>query len=1025
MKGFFSKKLLGCECALWACISTAVLFTARDVRAEQRPAHKPTVAVISDQSDRVASLADLSFAQLSKSQRVDLVERAELEKILAEQQLQASFGARGGKSRRQLGSLLRADFLLLLRSTGTGESPGLEITIAETRFGYRLLKRVQKWDAKQVDPASRQIATLLSQALDRFSRGVTLVVAVPPFYSRNLTHRFDHFQAAYARVAEVEAARRPGCAVVELDEARAIAEELATSGGDDRVARPLPYYIAGEFRHETLQPDSPVNLTLRLRRGTRQLAESSAAGLDSAAAAKFVRKTASELLNKIGPSGETPPADPAKELKTLLSRAGGFLEVGALDESAALYETALLLDPENIDARDGAVESYVRMIQLPLSRRDPGKRNRTEWEQWNQLRMKEMRIKVYRAIRAGEHLTRLVQIKKYDSFYTMRDRVESLWRTVRHMHQYQRLEGLDEERLLLEQAKRDFLLHGLPHTWREKGWRDRNKRREYTDSWFYLITLIGLPAQQGFADPQWFDYRLKLFLAVYKGKSSWYARWLLLPKGCDDGSLAKRYGAEAVKQYVKLHEAFVEQFQQVCDDPQGLRLSLEYARLRREFSHRRKQPDLVALMEMTYLYRQCEAAEIWEGVRGYGDLLEEAAGRYSASVPRFRPSTPSPYRPPLPKPGDEIRVGRLVFQPVKLRFTAGDGRDLGSAPDWRASGGGIAPLRGLVKCCPAVDVLWGSSVIAVMKEKDYAVEIFRDSQAQISDVCFDGKWLWAATRTGRIVLADPLEGSVRVIGRPEGLPDSGVAMVVCPLEPGRICAVGALPPFARAWCAVVTAGGEVNLFHETRRIAEKKEDVGLDCTFEPRWVFPVKSPDGQSVDRLLVCRQGLPFRGPDQFYHVNRHYLAYHPLVIDPQRLTVEVLDTKMPLGIADLCRKDIVQAGEFLFFGTIAVKLADMNYQIAVENPTARGRRYHRASRCTFKLNEMLYIPADDGNPWIEVDPKTVVGETIAEGRGVPKWSDYTYFPSWHYGVFGLSRFTRGTHYQVFVLEKAAGENE
>ncbi len=54
-------------------------------------------------------------------------------------------------------------------------------------------------------------------------------------------------------------------------------------------------------------------------------------------------------------------------------------------------------------------------------------------------------------------------------------------------------------------------------------------------------------------------------------------------------------------------------------------------------------------------------------------------------------------------------------------------------------------------------------------------------------------------------------------------------------------------------------------------------------------------------------------------------------------------------------------------------------------------------------------------------MDPKTVVGEILAEGRGLPRWDDYTYFPSWHYGIFGLSRLLGGTHYQVPIQAKTA----
>jgi hypothetical protein len=570
---------------------------------------------------------------------------------------------------------------------------------------------------------------------------------------------------------------------------------------------------------------------MRISRGAEKLVKSSAPGLDSAAAVKFVRKTTESILDHLSNGEMTvlPATDPAKEVRTLLGRAQGFLEVGAADESASLYETALLLEPDNIYALDGAVESYVRVFQLPASHRSPANQNAPPQELGNESRRQKLRL--------AEHLTRLVQLKKYDSFYTMRDRVETAARS-------------------LGQAKGDFLLSGLPHTWSEKGWRDCNVRREYADSWFRLIDEIGLPAQKKFPDKEWFDFRLKLFQAAYKGKSRWYARWVLLPKGCDDGFFVRTYGTEAVKEYVKLHESFVERFKQVCDDPLGLYLSLEYARLQREFSHRRKQPDMVVLMELTWLYRQCEAAGIWEGERALGDLLEEAARRYHASVPRFRPSTSGPYRPPLPKAGDAIRIGRLTFQPVQLRFRGVDGRSLGPHPSWPAFGGGITVLKGLVRCAPCVDVLWGSSMITVMKEKGYAAEVFRDRQAKISDACWDGKWFWAATRTGRILLVDPIEGTVRVIGEAEGVPNSDMAMVICPMAPGRICAAGAIPPHARAWCAVVSAQGDVNVFHEARRIADEADDNGADCAFKPRWIFPIKSADGKAVDRLLLGRDG-------------------------------------------------------------------------------------------------------------------------------------------------------------------------
>jgi len=1001
----------------------AVLTAAGNLQGQQRPGGKPVVAIVPDRSDRVAPLADLLFVELSKSPRMDLVDRADLKKIRDEQELQLSFGALGGGARRRLGSLLRADFLVLLRITDVDKSPVLEIVIADTRFGYRLGKQLRKWDPKQVEPAARAVGTYLNGALDRFSGGVEFAVAVPPLLSRNLTHRFDHMQAALARVAELEAARRAGCAVVELAEAKAIAKELATSAGNDRVRRPLPYYITGEFRHETLKADSPVTVTLRLQRGEQRLAESASQKLSASAAAKFVRKTASGFMTKINSTTKPPSTDPAKELKALLTGAHGFLEVGGLTQSAALYEAALLLAPDDIGALDGAVESYVRMVQLRLSERNPGKRNKAEWERWDRLRKKEMSAKAYQTIRASEHLTKLVRLKKYGRFWTMRERVESLWTNARQMTQYGRFEGLEEELALMGQARRDFLLHGLPHAWREKGWSDHKVRREYTYAWFYLITRVGEPSMRSFPDKDWFDDRLKVFQALYKGKTRWYSRWVALPENCRNGYWKQRHGAEAVAQYIKMHDASVEQFKRVCDDPKGLAMSLDYARLRRAYPPRTGQPDMVALMELIWMYRQCEAMEIWEGMRALETFLEFTAGRYSVGVPRFKPYTPSPRRPPPPKAGDETRIGRMSFTPVKLHFTGIDAADVGPETASRARGSANVAVSQLVQCSPGIDVLWGSASIAVMKEKGRAVEIFRDTKARISDVCWDGKWLWAGTLTGRILLIDPVKGSVRTIGEAEGVPGSGVGMVICPLGPGRICAVGAIPPHARAWCAMVTAEGKVNVFFEAKRIAEDKDDTGADSAFRPCWVFPITSADGKSVDRLLLCREGLSANS--SYYHVNNYAMAQHPLLIDPKRLTVETLKAKVSLGLARLRRWDVVQVGDLLFLGATAIKVTDMNYQIRVAVRGGRpGSRYHGAGPGTFKRNGKVYIPAGSFIPWIEVDPRTVIGEILAEGHKLPR-RYYTYFPSWHYGILGLTSSSREPHYEVTVHAKAPPKTE
>ena len=75
-------------------------------------------------------------------------------------------------------------------------------------------------------------------------------MAIPPFASRDLSYEHNYLQGAYAKIVEEALADRPGRLMVELAEARAVAEELATAGNETTVRRPPPLYFLGEFRHE-------------------------------------------------------------------------------------------------------------------------------------------------------------------------------------------------------------------------------------------------------------------------------------------------------------------------------------------------------------------------------------------------------------------------------------------------------------------------------------------------------------------------------------------------------------------------------------------------------------------------------------------------------------------------------------------------------------------------------------------------------------------------------------------------------
>lgn len=277
------------------------------------------------------------------------VERAQIDKILKEQKLQAMFSPQGVGDRVKLGKLLKADVLVMVRPVKDAKEPTLELAVSETAGGLRLLVRAV--------PVTKNVAEDVAVLVAAVREGVKLhgeeireVVAVPPFVSNDLEFAQDHLKGALAKLTETETLRRKGVVVVELAEADALAKELALTDPGARLNRPLPIYLLGEYRHDGAGQERRITLKLRAERGGKpvgKLVELKAIPKEGPAA---VRKWAAETLDAVANDvTPRPPADPKAEAKMLALRSGVFHRLGNWDEAIALAEAGLLIDPVHVD----------------------------------------------------------------------------------------------------------------------------------------------------------------------------------------------------------------------------------------------------------------------------------------------------------------------------------------------------------------------------------------------------------------------------------------------------------------------------------------------------------------------------------------------------------------------------------------------------------------------------------------------------------------------------------------------------
>lgn len=334
------------------------------IAATSSGAAPPVTAVLTDEGVRESGVADLLFADLATDDNLKLVERDRLNDILQELDLASAQQPGDVRGRLNLGKLLKADLLLIVRRVEKPQ-PHYQLVVAETTQGLRL-----SYDSRAAsDDAAADAAALLQtakSAVAHHDADISEVCAVPPFVSDDLGLAHAHLKAAFARVIEGALVQRPGLVFVELAEAQAVSRELALSG-DEKLAHRLPLYFLGNFRHVKVAGEERIRLSLSLQRGDAVVAERKAE-VSPAAAVEFLRSETISILQKLQQK-DVDLIDAKTEARVLAERALAFQTTGQWSEAIALAEASLLLDPQQLEVRKNCIVAYEQRMDWAGSRR--------------------------------------------------------------------------------------------------------------------------------------------------------------------------------------------------------------------------------------------------------------------------------------------------------------------------------------------------------------------------------------------------------------------------------------------------------------------------------------------------------------------------------------------------------------------------------------------------------------------------------------------------------------------------------
>ncbi len=326
--------------------------------AAARPATgKRRLAIIADEPN--AATADLLTARLSSSPTLELVERAELDRVLAEQKLTRDLGTDAGA---RLAGLLGADALLLISTRDATSGRVVEARVVNVHPGLILATFFRP--APLADPGSwieeleARVPALVTQAAAR--DGVAL--ALLNVRATLATPAAREMEKTANLLLANRLLREPGFFLLERSAFDQIAQEIALG------KKAANTFWAGSYTVDaTLNPPltagDEIALTLRFRPGDGAAIEVQARGPREKLAAVL-----DEAVSKIHASLAHAPAPvpPVEEAAHFIKQAHWQVQAGQYRLARQSMDTAWALGAHDFAARRYRLLCHAWALQVPI-----------------------------------------------------------------------------------------------------------------------------------------------------------------------------------------------------------------------------------------------------------------------------------------------------------------------------------------------------------------------------------------------------------------------------------------------------------------------------------------------------------------------------------------------------------------------------------------------------------------------------------------------------------------------------------
>ena len=1043
--------------AVWLIVGLAsalAMVAVAPAAAAENYTYKCWGIIATDQLQQTG-LADLVFAELSREQGIELVEREQLDAAVKELELSALLGS-DAAGRLKLGRLLKADALVLLslvkprkfETQKEQEQQFLKLVVSDCVYGARLRIDRLPYDPDEIEQVAKQCASLVRQTRQHFAAGIKQIVGVTHFVSKNLTHDYDNLQAGYTYLLENALLSFPGVAVIETEEAQAIGRELSLAGGGP-AKRVMPLFVEGEFEMTREKPgvEPTVHLTLHFTDGRHTGQKSERSGLSFSQVTAFLSQKLPLWLVRRAQQNPGAELSGDQQRKLLVARADLFSQWGNWNVAIGLREAALLLDPKNTPQRIAVIAEYARLISAESRQYDlvPAyhtkkrleevvKKNVETWEKLRAEHISRWRIilghiedvirrravnprEASRLVSAGMSGAGCLRPYNQDASQEVKKAArEFFWRVYPLFPKLQYGQGT-----LRTSVKRCVAIRALEPGAASKALTAKQQYSKWTGEAVGRIvnqrTLFFYASRE---DPRMLD-DLHRFLTeltsqemppIYGVGLVFVGEYNKLNKMVREG----RFTADQIRQ-------FCERLKQT-NQP----LNVFYGRcglVSLKLCHKAGEtPNAEAIREVNALLKFLEG-------RGYKE--QRVPGRakpvvnssYNSLCNVRRKITEKLRKPPDGKPTKALAKKCRPFHPSSIRPI-----DLSPRVVFEPVDEVKANWIDLLKCTESLDVMWSWETAYAMAKRGHVKKIFAVEKKtdSIQMVVWDGEHVWISTIESGVWIVSPEGRILGHVGTEEGLPPYNkvlidrhkaqeyyphyYALLLHPIEPGKCIAIGTTGKYGRVWFAALShtqdaskrASYSAKVFFTATKLALRRvdpADTNLEIIFRKAWIMEYSSPKEPLRRLLLVGRRG---RSGD--------YEGRRPLAIDLKTLDVSVFPGKLPSSarLEQGGREFCCVRGRILFSGKVShksgrpvgirlfsppddEKTGDWTSTLLVE----MNQRGLLMTRRLFPHEGMVYHP---GHQWYRVDQQNLQCERLTKGP-LSRYHWYTnYGVSAHYGL-------------------------